>query len=112
MTGQSAARWLGRLGAALLLGGCALLADPSRVAVGTPQAQLRQELGAPTATYPAAGGAGFQIVIAAHLWPVAGDVGDAIHDGLIGGAVHQRIPCAFADADGAEFVLCVVVAET
>ena len=58
MTGQSAACWLGRLGAALLLGGCALLADPSRVAVGTPQAQLRQELGAPTATYPAAGGAG------------------------------------------------------
>ena len=58
MTARIAARRLGWLGAALLLGGCALLAVPGRVAVGTPQAQLRQELGAPSATYPAAGGAG------------------------------------------------------
>ena len=58
MTARAVARRLGWLGAALLLGGCALLADPGRVAVGTPQAQLRQELGAPSATYPAAGGAG------------------------------------------------------
>ena len=58
MTARVAARPLGWLGAALLLGGCALLADPGRVAVGTPQAQLRQALGAPSATYPAAGGAG------------------------------------------------------
>ena len=49
--------WLGLLCAALL-SGCALLADPGRVAVGTPLAQLRQELGAPTATYPATGSAG------------------------------------------------------
>ena len=46
------------LGLAAWLGGCALLAEPGRVAPGTPQAAVVQYLGPPTARYPAAGGAG------------------------------------------------------
>ena len=42
--------------AALLLGACALLAEPSRIAPGTPEAQVLATLGRPTAQYPAAAG--------------------------------------------------------
>ena len=42
--------------AAALLGACALLADPSRIALGTPEAQVLATLGRPTAQYPAAAG--------------------------------------------------------
>ena len=42
--------------AALLLGGCALLAEPSRIALGTPEAQVLATLGRPTAQYPATDG--------------------------------------------------------
>ncbi len=45
-------------GGALLLGACALWADPSRVAPGTPAAQVLHALGPPSARYPAEGGAG------------------------------------------------------
>ena len=43
-------------GLALLLGACALLADPGRVAPGTPTAEVLQQLGRPTGRYPATGG--------------------------------------------------------
>lgn len=43
---------------ALWLGGCAVLADPGRVAAGQTQAQVAQDQGRPTARYPAAGGVG------------------------------------------------------
>lgn len=38
--------------ASLLLAGCALLAGPGQVALGTPKAQVLEKLGAPTAFYP------------------------------------------------------------
>ena len=50
------ARAAGAAMAAALLGACALLADPGRIAVGTPEAQVLQTLGRPTAQYPAAAG--------------------------------------------------------
>ncbi|CAM5779019.1 hypothetical protein ACFOHU_15160 [Ottowia pentelensis] len=42
--------------AALALSACALFADPSRIAPGTPEAQVLATLGRPTAQYPAAAG--------------------------------------------------------
>ena len=44
--------------AAALLSGCAVFADPGRVAPGTPVAGVVEQLGRPTALYPAAGNAG------------------------------------------------------
>lgn len=46
------------LGLALLLGGCALFADPGRTAPGTPAAEVLRKLGRPSAHYPASGSAG------------------------------------------------------
>ncbi len=46
------------LGLALLLAGCALFAEPSRIAPGTPAAELLQTLGRPSAHYPPSAGAG------------------------------------------------------
>ena len=46
---------------------------------------------------PAACGAGFQIMIAPHPGPGRGDLADALHDGRVGAAIHQRIPCPLAD---------------
>lgn len=43
---------------ALLLGACAALLNPDRVAPGTPAAQVLQRLGPPTARYPATAQAG------------------------------------------------------
>lgn len=43
-------------GAALLLAGCAMFTDPSRIATGTPEAEVLRQIGRPTATYPASGG--------------------------------------------------------
>lgn len=51
-------RVLAGAGAALLLAACALLANPGGVAPGTPVAEVLQQLGAPSARYPAAAGAG------------------------------------------------------
>ena len=62
MTPPRAARSVGTswaaLGLALLLAGCALLAEPSRIAPGTPVAELLQTLGRPSARYPAGADAG------------------------------------------------------
>lgn len=44
--------------AAALLAGCALFADPERIAPGTPAAQVSEQLGRPSARYPAGAGAG------------------------------------------------------
>lgn len=49
---------LAGVAAALLLAGCALFADPERIAPGTPVAQVLEQLGRPSARYPAAGGLG------------------------------------------------------
>ena len=49
--------WLA-LGLALLLGGCAAFTDPSWIKPGTPADEVLQQLGRPSARYPAAAGAG------------------------------------------------------
>ena len=53
-----AGAWLAATLATLLVSGCAMFADPGRVAPGTPAADVAQQLGRPTASYPAAGGVG------------------------------------------------------
>ena len=58
---MSALRRAGFIGAALalvLLGGCALFTNPDSVAPGTPAAAVVQQLGRPTAQYPASANAG------------------------------------------------------
>ena len=58
---MSAGRRAGFIGAALalvLLGGCALFTNPDSVAPGTPAAAVVQQLGRPTAQYPASANAG------------------------------------------------------
>ncbi|QTD45624.1 hypothetical protein [Ottowia testudinis] len=55
---RGAGVWPAGAVAALLVTACAVFADPSRVAPGTSAAGVVQQLGRPTATYPAAGGAG------------------------------------------------------
>ena len=58
---MSALRRAGFIGAALalvLLGGCALFTNPDSVAPGTPAAAMVQQLGRPTAQYPASANAG------------------------------------------------------
>ena len=55
------ARRAGFVGAALalvLLGGCAAFTDPSWIKPGTPADEVLQQLGRPSARYPAAAGAG------------------------------------------------------
>ncbi|HMN21803.1 MAG TPA: hypothetical protein PKA16_10465 [Ottowia sp.] len=47
---------LGSAIVALLLAGCALFPDPERVAPGTPVAQVLEQLGRPSAHFPAGGG--------------------------------------------------------
>ena len=48
---------LATLAGALVLAGCAFV-NPERIVPGTPAAEVRQQLGAPTARYPAAAGVG------------------------------------------------------
>ena len=55
---RGAGGWLAGALAAALLSGCAVLADPGRGAPGTPVAGVVEQLGRPTARYPAAGNAG------------------------------------------------------
>ena len=55
---RGAGGWLAGALAAALLSGCAVFADPGRVAPGTPVAGVVEQLGRPTARYPAAGSAG------------------------------------------------------
>ena len=55
---RGAGGWLAGALAAALLSGCAVFADPGRVAPGTPAAGVVEQLGRPTARYPAAGNAG------------------------------------------------------
>ena len=55
---RGAGGWLAGALAAALLSGCAVFADPGRVAPGTPVAGVVEQLGRPTARYPAAGNAG------------------------------------------------------
>ena len=56
---RGAGGWLAGALAAALLSACAVFADPGRVAPGTPVAGVVEQLGRPTARYPAAGSAAF-----------------------------------------------------